>query len=215
MKKLFFFLFAAAIVVTASCNKDNPSTPVGPEMVDLGLSVKWANCNLGATKPEEYGRYFAWGDVVGQTWNGTKWSGDGFYTSPVHQLDANDNLKPECDAAHVLLGGNWRMPTRIECQELIENCTGTWTSDYNGTGKCGMTFTSKKSGFEGKSIFIPAAGIGGENIILVQDLGCQCWSSTLYDAIDEEASSFQLSEYVCKMDDLVYSAGCSIRPVCK
>lgn len=72
--------------------------PKKDDCVDLGLSVKWATCNIGASKPEEYGRYFAWGDVVGQTWNGSKWSGGGFSTYPIYELDSNDNLKPEYDA---------------------------------------------------------------------------------------------------------------------
>jgi len=176
MKKLSFILFAAAVVVTASCSKDNPSS--GPEMVDLGLSVKWATCNLGATKPEEYGRYFAWGDITGQTWDGSKWSGGGFETAPAYEVDANNNLKPAYDAAHVLLGGKWRMPTKDEYQELIDNCTCTWTSNYNGAGVAGRVFTSKKAGYTDKSIFLPAAGYGGSSGL--NDAGSygDYWSST-------------------------------------
>jgi len=129
--------------------------PGGP--VDLGLSVKWASCNIGASRPEEYGKYFAWGDVTGQTLDGKKWSGGGFSTYPEYELDAKNNLKPEYDAAHVILGGSWRMPTKAECQELIDNCTSTLTT-INGVN--GRLFTGKKPGYTDKSIFLPGAGYG-------------------------------------------------------
>jgi len=128
------------------------------ELVDLGLSVKWASCNLGATKPEEYGRYFAWGDVNGQTWDGEKWSDGGFGDDPAYEIDANNNLKPEYDAAHVILGGSYRIPTEKECRELINNCESVWTHNYDGTGVDGRLFTSRKPGYTDKFIFLPAAG---------------------------------------------------------
>jgi len=178
MRKLYFIFFAALAAVV-SCSKENPTpSPKSPEMVDLGLSVKWASFNVGATKPEEYGTYFAWGDVTGQTWDGTKWSGGGFSTAPKYEVDANGNLKPEYDAAHVKLGGDWRMPTKAGQQELIDNCTCTWTGNYNGTGVAGIIFTSNKTGFTDKSIFLPVAGGGFESYMNGAGAVGYYWSST-------------------------------------
>jgi len=84
---------------------------------------------------------------VGQTWDGSSCSGEGFSTYPTYEVDSNNNLKPEYDVAHVNLGSSWRMLTKAEQQELIDNCTCTWTSNYNGTGVSGRIFTSKKSGY--------------------------------------------------------------------
>jgi len=156
----------------------NFTTKLPANAVDLGLSVLWHQCNLGATKPEEYGTYFAWGDVIGQTWNGSTWSGGGFSTDSPYEVDSNNNLTPKYDAAHVNLSGTWRMPTKSEQQELIDSCTVLWTSNYNATGVAGRIFTSKKAGYTDKSIFLPAAGIGNLNSIGDTSTYGYYWSST-------------------------------------
>ena len=132
----------------------------GYEYVDLGLpsGLKWATCNVGASSPEEYGLYFAWGETTGYTSNqvtsGVRAFSEAVYNAgPAASILADLTL--EQDAAHINLGGNWRMPTMAEYQELIDNCNVTWTNDYNGTGIKGRIFTSKVNG---KSVFFPAAG---------------------------------------------------------
>ena len=138
----------------------------GYAFVDLGLpsGVKWAACNAGATTPEGYGGYFAWGETETKgdyTWDTYKWCNGSSSTmtkycvnSKFGTVDNKTTLEPEDDAAHVNWGGAWRMPTDAECQELIDNCTWTWTSDYNCTGVAGRIVT----GPNGNSIFLPAAG---------------------------------------------------------
>ena len=148
--------------------------------VDLGLSVKWATCNLGASSPEQYGLYYQWGDTQGYgsdtsdgkyfdwadnsgnvtyKWcNGSPWSLKYNTSSSYGIVDNKTLLDPEDDAAYVALGGNWRMPTDAEWTELRNNCTWNWTSDYNGTGVAGSVVTSNKEGYADKSIFLPAAG---------------------------------------------------------
>lgn len=126
--------------------------------VDLGLSVKWANCNVGAECPEEYGDYFAWGEVspkdeyttqTYQYW--TDDNGDGFGDSWEY-ADLGDILgNPQYDAATANWGGAWRMPTSAEQQELLSNCTWEWTT-LKGVYGCKVT------GPNGNSIFLPAAG---------------------------------------------------------
>ena len=129
----------------------------GHEYVDLGLpsGLKWATCNVGASSPEQAGLYFAWGETTGytaeQVEKGVRKFDSTSYTSSAISTD----LKPEQDAVHVNLGGNWRMPTKAEYQELIDNTTQTWTDDYNGTGVAGRLYTSRVNG---KSVFFPAAG---------------------------------------------------------
>ena len=139
-----------------------------PDAVDLGLSVKWASFNLGASKPEEYGDYYAWGETEPKdeyNWETYKWCKGSDHTLTKYCTSAyygyngfTDNktvLDPEDDAAHVKLGGNWRMPTFAERNELIENCTRTWTTQ---NGVKGYRVTSKIAGYTDKSIFLPAAG---------------------------------------------------------
>lgn len=146
---------------------------VTPELVDLGLSVKWASFNLGATRPEEYGSYYQWAGLkdvsdtsiwldygncpchTGEDWSTgwTKYIPSGFET--FGNPDNKTVLDPEDDAAHANLGGNWRMPTAAEWAELMngDNCTWTWDE-----ARKGFKVTSRKAGYEGSFIFLPAAG---------------------------------------------------------
>ncbi len=129
----------------------------GMEFVDLGLSVKWATCNLGATKPEEYGKYYAWAATKGYasdeshdfSWANTPYCNDGNYNSWSKYTSGNATLKPSDDAATVNLGGSWRMPTHAEWQELSTECTWTWDAQKKGYNV---------SASNGNSIFLPAAG---------------------------------------------------------
>ena len=151
-------------------NKEN-----GHVYVDLGLSVKWATCNVGASTPTNSGKYYPWSYTYEMDYNS-----DCFYVSfryetwEIEQLlefDENGNyigfigyqtnvyksllplnLIKSQDAASVNWGGSWRMPTKEECEELLENCTWNWTTQ-NGVN--GYKVTSKKNG---NSIFLPAAG---------------------------------------------------------
>ena len=132
----------------------------GYEYVDLGLpsGLKWATCNVGASSPEQTGLYFAWGETTGYTANDVTFgvrafNEDVYNAGPAASISADLTL--EQDAAHVNLGGNWRMPTREEFNELKNNTTKTWTTDYNGTKVKGYIVTSKTNG---KSIFLPGAG---------------------------------------------------------
>ena len=153
--------------------------------VDLGLSVKWATYNVGATAPEEYGSYFAWGETTPKTtynWSTYKYAKGSFTTLTKYCCDANygyngftDNLttlEAIDDAATQNWGGKWRMPTDTEWGELVNQCTWTWTGDYNNTGVAGFIVVSKKNS---KTIFFPLAGESG-----LHDLGVsgEYWSST-------------------------------------
>ena len=152
----------------------DPTLSAG-SVVDLGLSVYWASCNLGAEKPEEYGNYYAWGETEPKenyTWGTYKWC-NGSETSftkynTESYLGAVDNvtvLALEDDAAHVKLGGSWRMPTMDELKELLSQCTWAWITQDDVQG---IKFT----GPNGNSIFLPAAGYReGINLRYVESYG--------------------------------------------
>lgn len=163
-------------------------TFVAGEAVDLGLSVKWSSTNLGAAIPEQFGAYYAWGEVEPkENYSRTnyKWYENGSntailkynYNSTRGTVDNKMVLDPEDDAAHVVLGGKWRMPTNAEWNELIDNCEWTWTA-RNGVN--GYLVTSKKEGCTNNSIFIPAAG---HPLDLAKiGVGADIWSSSLREA---------------------------------
>ena len=138
-----------------------------PELVDLGLGVKWASFNVGAMEPSGYGDYFAWGETETKTsfsWNNYKWNNSSGYLTKYNwnsdsgTVDNNITLELADDAAHAAYGGQWRTPTDAEWDELRENCTWTWVTNYENLGTDGYLVTSKISGYTGNSIFLPAAG---------------------------------------------------------
>ena len=186
MKKIAFFMCCLCAVMFMSCTT---GTENGHEWVDLGLpsGTKWATCNVGATKPEEYGNYYAWGETEPKTtydWNTYKWC-DGSYDTQTKYctsgrygtMDDKTVLELADDAARANWGGQWRMPTDDEWTELRENCTWTWTSDYNGTGVAGRIVTSKTNS---NSIFLPAAGYRGSDDLNNAGGNGFYWSSSLY-----------------------------------
>ena len=162
---------------------------VKPDYVDLGLSVKWATFNVGATKPEEYGDYFAWGETKPKSiyyWTTYKWCNGSNNTltkynndSQMGTVDHVTALGLEDDAAFANWGGEWRMPTKDEWTELFENCSGMWTSDYNGTGVAGIIVSGKMPGFTDNTIFLPAAGNMCDTDLLSNGDMCFYWSSSL------------------------------------
>ena len=137
-----------------------------PRVVDLGLSVKWASCNVGANAPEEYGDYFAWGEISPKK----EYTEDNCTTYGVPMSDIAGN--PAYDAATANWGGNWRMPTKDEIIELRKNCTWEWTSLNGVNGK-------RVTGPNGNSIFLPAAGFCESSSYYVGSDGYY-WSSTPY-----------------------------------
>lgn len=163
----------------------NPVTPSVPDAVDLGLSVKWASFNLGATKPEEYGDHYAWGETGPKedyAWSTYKWCMGAYNTLTKYCTDSSYGyngftdgktvLDPEDDAAHVNLGGKWRMPTDDEWTELRENCTWSWTTQ-NGVNGYLVT------GPNGNSIVLPAAGYRFNVYLYTAGSYGLYWSSSL------------------------------------
>jgi len=145
--------------------------------IDLGLSVKWASWNIGATAPEESGSYFAWGETFPKTYY--NWTHYKFGASPskYNSTDKKDTLDPEDDAAVVNWGGNWRMPTHEEEKELVEKCSWSYVKRNGINGY-------KVTGPNGNSIYLPFSGlydgVDGGSYISSKTSGGWYWSSNKY-----------------------------------
>ena len=201
------------------------TTPDKAQAVDLGLSVKWASCNIGATFPEDTGDYFAWGEVDTKDYFAEtyKW-GDVYSTGEATKYNVEDGLVqllPEDDAAQQNWGGKWRIPTYEECRELVENCTYEYCS-LNGVKGC--KFISK---INSNWIFFPQTGFIEMDEV---DLGYSSnyWSSSRMSIKGYEQMSVQFGfslgipiwEDQIPTDEPSYgfmacrSDGNNIRPVC-
>ena len=167
----------------------------GYEYIDLGLSVKWASMNIGASSPEESGDYFAWGETTPKSvydWSTYKYC-NGTYNS-LTKYNHNENygvvdnkmkLELSDDAANVNWGGEWRMPSEAEYKELLEKCT--WSSS-SMNGKKGFLIQSK---INGNSIFLPVAGTKYKGVHYDFDkVGCYR-SNTIISVMPESADAIQ------------------------
>ena len=192
---------------------------LGAQAVDLGLSVKWATCNVGANRPEEYGDYFAWGEVKPKSvsdWSTYKYCNGSYDTLTKYNADSYDGrvdnkatLEAQDDAATANWGGAWRMPSKAEQEELRTKCKWVWTT-LNGVNGY------KVIGPNGNSIFLPAAGYMGKGAL--NDAGSDgwYWSRSLF--------ADNLPSYACLVtfysDDVRWVGGQryvgrSVRPVCQ
>lgn len=179
-----------------------------PQAVDLGLSVKWASCNLGATKETEYGGYYAWGETTTKaSYVASNSVTHNKSTSALRSqgiIDSNNNLTADYDAAAKSLGGSWRMPTSIELLELQFRCTWTWTLVSGVKGY-------KVVGLNGNYIFLPAAGCCDEEGLYDAGSYGNYWSGTAND-FDSACDLFFYSSKVY-FGNFDRYCGCPVRPV--
>ena len=185
--------------------------------VDLGLSVKWATCNVGAEKPEDQGQYYAWGETDEKTdysWGTYKWCNGSDVTLTKYNSDSNygivDNktmIDLEDDVAHVKWGGDWRMPTQEEFLEL-KSCTWIWTT-VNGVN--GYLVTSKKTGYTKRCIFIPASGYYSDSSL--SDFGALGFYWTNY-VHSRQPTCFRFGPSFRQLYGVYRCRGYSVRPVC-
>ena len=204
--------------------QENPYN--GHAFVDLGLpsGLLWATCNVGADSPGDYGNYYAWGET--STKKEYSWetyvfhkSGESRDNLRFHKYSYDDNkclLDSEDDAAWVNWGGIWRMPTKEEWDELLDNCNWTWTAQDNHYGY-------KVTGRVGRnSIFLPAAGIRSDTLLYIVDsfgdyIYGHYWASTIPPATYKDAAwvlSFfsAVRPSMCDISDRYH--GMSVRSVC-
>lgn len=177
-----------------------------PEPVDLGLSVKWASANLGASDPKETGAYFAWGETspkaghysgknykfgeYSNQWTKYNMGADVYIIGHYSEPDYKETLDLEDDAAAVLLGDGWRMPTADELWELRTKCTWKKVMDTTKIGRRdteirlkGYIITSNVPGYEGRSIYLPATGFISEymigNDLVANKESLNYWTATM------------------------------------
>ena len=179
------------------------------EAVELGLSVKWASCNVGAESPEEYGDYFAWGETT--TKSSYTESNSVTYGLSISELesrgiiDVDGNLTAAYDAATANWGSDWRMPTLDEMKELVDKCTWSWTTQNGVKGY-------KVTGSNGNSIFLPAAGYRHDTSLINAGSYGLYWSATPY---SHSYSAYYLRFYSRYYDWNYYNRGYgfTVRPV--
>lgn len=227
-KRNLVILFFATVYISAicGCSKDdaeenqpaNRGVTNGHEWVNLGLpsGTLWATCNVGASKPEEYGDYYAWGET--QTKSDYSWwlykYSDGSSSSAMTKYNETDNLKEllsEDDVATTKWGSSWQIPSRIQCEELIN---GSYTTIVGmiENGISGWKITSKSNG---NYIFLPAAGYrSNANLKSVGIMGGYYSRS-----LDASEYSHSFSLFLESSDIYTYSErrdfGATIRPVRK
>ena len=195
----------------------------GYAYVDLGLpsGLKWATCNVGADSPEDYGDYFAWGETIPK--NEYHWSnyqhwidsdGNGYWGGDdLILIDYDISGSVQYDAARANWGESWRMPTQNEIQELVDNCTWTWTTQG---GKDGC----KVMGPNGNSIFLPAAGYrSNTSLYQAGERGAYRGSTPIFydslpiDYLDYEATSLDFTKSNHRERSFKVYSGIPVRPV--
>ena len=187
-------------------------TTNGHEYVDLGLpsGLKWATCNVGADSPEGYGNYYAWGETT--TKSDYLSNNSATYGLSISQLqsqgyiDGSGNLAPSHDAARANWGSSWRMPTKEEQQELIDNCTWTWTTQNGVNGY-------KVTGPNGNHIFLPAAGYRDGSSLYLAGKDGYYWSSTPFESSSNTAWLLYFHSGYLRMGTCGRSYGPPVRPV--
>lgn len=201
-----------------------PSKPTsgylnGHEWVDLGLpsGTKWATMNLGASSPSDYGSYFAWGETSPKSsydWSILKYcldtTGEKFskyvIDSKYGNVDGKRELELSDDAAYVNRGSGWRMPSKVQQDELREKCNWTWTTMGGHNGY-------KVVGPNGNSIFLPAAGYRrGGSLDYAGSYGSY-WSRSLYTSDGWGAYSLTFDSSDVYWYDYTRRYGRSVRPV--
>ncbi len=202
-------------------NQSQTPDPAEGDWVDLGLpsGTIWATRNVGASAPEDYGDYFAWGETALKDtydWSTHKWCNGDYdqltkYCNDSYYgyngfTDGKTELDPEDDAALVNWGTSWRMPTTDQQRELIEKCSSAWTT-HNGVN--GRLFT----GPNGNTLFLPAAGYRmGESLLNVGTYGVY-WSRTLSSNRPDFSCYLRFGSYGVAWDNYYRFYGFTVRAV--
>lgn len=222
MKKIYLMMTLVCMVMV-SCKPDGGEEGNegegylggyvnGHEYVDLGLpsGIKWATCNIGAASPEEYGDYYAWGDTATKS-EYTEDNCSTYELSFSHlqsqgYIDSEGNLTAQYDAARANWGGNWRMPTCAELEELITKCTWNWTIRNGVNGY-------KVTGPSGASIFLPAAGVRYDSSFDAVGGLAYYWSTTPNESNAKSAYDLFFYSISREIGNYRRNYGQSVRPV--
>lgn len=207
MKKLFlisalFCIFCNSSYGSTKASSEPANVHNGHGYVDLGLpsGLKWATCNVGAWNPEDYGDYYAWGEVS------TKDTYTESNCSTCEKSIGNISGNPRYDVARAKWGGSWRMPTEEEFKELIDNCTWEWTTKGGHNGY-------KVTGPNGNSIFLPATGYrNGADTYRTESYGYY-WSATPNESDAQSAYNLYFHSGDRYLSWFSRNNGPSVRPV--
>lgn len=169
MKKIIYLLMSLSLVAFASCSdddKENASsngTENGHEWVDLGLTsgTRWATANVGASKPQDYGNYYAWGEVTTkEIYDWSTYLDDNISSELDCGTDKDalngvtDIAGTQYDAAKANWGGKWRMPTKTQQDELLNECYWVWTDNYNNSDVAGyIVYKATSSDDKGVKVY--------------------------------------------------------------
>lgn len=182
-----------------------------PHLIDLGLpsGTKWACCNVGAESPEDYGGYYAWGETEEKDW----YDRDTYiHNQNGSYVNLGEIAGTQYDVVHVKWGGSWVMPSKEQLNELLDNCTPTWTRVNNVGGRL-LT-----SNIKGNSIFLPAAGFRSNGNLSQAGSNGYYWSSSQSGSLEEYAVDIAFSNssngWRWNIDGRRHR-GFSVRPVVK
>ena len=206
------------VVNMGTASATNGWTTFTPTYVDLGLSVKWATCNVGATKPEDKGNHFAWGETQPKddySWSTYEYAPEtGSTFTKYNATDGKTVLDATDDAATANWGSAWRMPTKAEMEELLntENCKWEWTSQDNVLG---YLVTSKIENYTNNSIFLPVTGFRYDTYLSGASANGYYWSASLVNGVNQKSAwSVKFgSNFASVITYYRYSNGFSVRPV--
>lgn len=201
----FLSILLLTIIGLSNISAQNRGNANGHEWIDLGLpsGTKWATCNVGATTPEDYGKYFAWGETTTKT-NYTQANSKTFEKS-ISDITG----KKTYDVATANWGNSWRIPTKNEFDELKHNCTWQWVTQ---NGRNGYKVTSKKNN---KSIFLPATGYkDGSSLEFTGEYGCYWFGNkSTSDGSNQNAPYILLSSEEISYGEMWRYMGMCIRPI--
>lgn len=183
--------------------------------VDLGLTVDWADCNIGANLSYETGLCFSWGEIYGYA---TPQAKEGGFTTASYQYTPTpipSELPANADAASKNWGAEWQIPTKAQMQELIDQCVWTWESSYNDSGVSGYLVT----GPSGEAIFLPCTGAFADQEPILVDSRGYYWTNSL------DTRNNNLAYYLSFTENAIYNVqdinglqrfyGAAVRPVKK
>lgn len=196
---------------------DNSTVINGHNFIDLGLpsGTLWAEANLGAATKADYGNYYAWGETTTKdvySWATYNYGDSTQDVTKYNDKDKKTTLEADDDAATKSWGDPCRMPTITEFDELLENCSNTWTTFKNSDGEDieGNLLTSK---LNGNTIFFPAGGSKLDSDLNGKTYVGSYWTSTVPEGYIGYASFAQFIEYGGRTDDMSRQYGYSVRPV--
>lgn len=209
-KCLLGLLCSLVVVGLSSCSNDEPEQSGNPDeskYVDLGLSVKWAKCNIDANSPEEIGSYFAWGETATKT----EYSESNYFDNSYSKFK-NGGKKTICgtvnDIATKRFGKSWQMPTKEQIDELVNNLEWSYTTINGQEVLQGIASN-------GNSIIFPITGMYAGNSILSKSQGCY-WGGELYANANDNSKASMLSFFKGqspRSSNYYRYEGMAIRPV--